>query len=92
LSEKENEIAPYNKKNNETMSANQKGYGNRFCAKIASYITIDQLTRIVLRLGLLEGALEQWPPTGGTRTPRSTRRHLRGYVKFKISIYILFHE
>jgi hypothetical protein len=30
--------------------------------------------------------------TGGTRTPRGTRRHLRGYVKFKISIYILFHE
>jgi hypothetical protein len=30
--------------------------------------------------------LDQWYSTGGTR------RHLRGYVKFKISIYILFHE
>jgi len=30
------------------------------------------------------GALDQWYSTGGTR------RHLRGYVKFKISIYILF--
>jgi hypothetical protein len=30
--------------------------------------------------------LKQWYSTGGTR------RHLRGYVKFKISIYILFHE
>jgi hypothetical protein len=35
---------------------------------------------------LLNFALEQWYSTGGTR------RHLRGYVKFKISIYILFHE
>jgi hypothetical protein len=38
------------------------------------------------------GHLEQWYSTGGTRTPGGTRRHLRGYVKFKISIYILFHE
>jgi hypothetical protein len=30
--------------------------------------------------------LRQWYSTGGTR------RHLRGYVKFKISIYILFYE
>jgi hypothetical protein len=30
--------------------------------------------------------LVQWYSTGGTR------RHLRGYVKFKISIYVLFHE
>jgi hypothetical protein len=30
--------------------------------------------------------LDQWYSTGGTR------RHLRGYVKFKISIYILFNE
>jgi hypothetical protein len=30
--------------------------------------------------------LGQWYSTGGTR------RHLRGYVKFKISIYVLFHE
>jgi hypothetical protein len=30
--------------------------------------------------------LAQWYSTGGTR------RHLRGYVKFKISIYILFPE
>jgi hypothetical protein len=37
-------------------------------------------------------SLEQWYSTGGTRTPRGTRRHLRGYVTFKISIYILFHE
>jgi hypothetical protein len=28
----------------------------------------------------------------GYAYPRGTRRHLRGYVKFKISIYILFHE
>jgi hypothetical protein len=32
------------------------------------------------------GILPQWYSTGGTR------RHLRGYVKFKISIYVLFHE
>jgi len=31
-------------------------------------------------------SLTQWYSTGGTR------RHLRGYVKFKISIYILFPE
>jgi hypothetical protein len=30
--------------------------------------------------------LRQWYSTGGTR------RHLRGYIKFKISIHILFHE
>jgi hypothetical protein len=30
--------------------------------------------------------IEQWYSTGGTQ------RHLRGYVKFKISIYILFPE
>jgi hypothetical protein len=30
--------------------------------------------------------LDQWYSTG------VTRRHLRGYVKFKISIYILFPE
>jgi hypothetical protein len=36
--------------------------------------------------------LDQWYSTGGTRTPGGTRRHLRGYVKFKISIYILFPE
>jgi hypothetical protein len=30
--------------------------------------------------------LIQWYSTGGMR------RHLRGYIKFKISIYILFHE
>jgi hypothetical protein len=30
--------------------------------------------------------LDQWYSTGGTR------RHLRVYVKFKISIHILFHE
>jgi hypothetical protein len=30
--------------------------------------------------------VEQWYSTGGMR------RHLRGYVKFKISIHILFHE
>jgi hypothetical protein len=36
--------------------------------------------------------LSQWYSTGGMRTPRGTRRQLRGYVKFKISIYILFHE
>jgi hypothetical protein len=34
----------------------------------------------------IRNVLEQWYSTGGTR------RHLRGYVKFKISIYILFHE
>jgi hypothetical protein len=34
----------------------------------------------------------QWYSTGGTRTPGGTRRHLRGYVKFKISISILFPE
>jgi hypothetical protein len=44
-----------------------------------------------LRTGcILEAAvwmpLPQWYSTGGTR------RHLRGHVKFKISIYILFHE
>jgi hypothetical protein len=33
-----------------------------------------------------EVTLWQWYSTGGTR------RHLMGYVKFKISIYILFHE
>jgi hypothetical protein len=36
--------------------------------------------------------LDQWYSTGGTRTSGGTRRHLRGYVKFKISIYILFPE
>jgi hypothetical protein len=36
--------------------------------------------------------LDQWYSTGGTRTPGGTRRHLRWYVKFKISIYILFYE
>jgi hypothetical protein len=35
---------------------------------------------------LFSFALEQWYSTGGTR------RHLRRYVKFKISIHILFHE
>jgi hypothetical protein len=37
-------------------------------------------------------AIDQWYSTGDTRTPGGTRRHLRGYVKFKISLYILFHE
>jgi hypothetical protein len=37
-------------------------------------------------------AIDQWYSTGGTRTPGGTRRHLRGYVKFKISIYILCPE
>jgi hypothetical protein len=36
--------------------------------------------------------LDQWYSTGDTRIPWGTRRHLRGYVKFKISIYIFFHE
>jgi hypothetical protein len=35
---------------------------------------------------LVASYLEQWYSTGGKR------RHLRGYVKFKISIYILFPE
>jgi hypothetical protein len=43
-------------------------------------------------LEITSGPIEQWYSTGGTRAPRGTRRHLRGYVKFKISIYILFHE
>jgi hypothetical protein len=32
------------------------------------------------------GALKQWYSTGGAR------RHLRGYEKLKLNIYILFHE
>jgi hypothetical protein len=32
--------------------------------------------------------LEQWYSTWGTRTLGGTRRHLRGYVKFKKYIYI----
>jgi hypothetical protein len=35
-------------------------------------------------------ALEQWYSTWGTRTPGGKRKHLRGYVKFKI--YILFYD
>jgi hypothetical protein len=31
--------------------------------------------------------LEQWFSTWGTRTPGGTRRHLRGYVKFKKYIH-----
>ena len=30
--------------------------------------------------------LEQWYSTWGTRTPGGTRRHVRGYVKFKKNI------
>jgi hypothetical protein len=40
----------------------------------------------------LRGSIHQWYSTGGKHTPGGTRRQLRGYVKFKISIYILFHE
>jgi hypothetical protein len=36
--------------------------------------------------GIISYALCQWYSIGGTR------RHLRGYIKFQISIYILFHE
>jgi hypothetical protein len=41
--------------------------------------------------------LDQWYSTWGTRTPGGTRRHLRGYVKFKknynnIIIYLLFNS
>jgi hypothetical protein len=54
----------------------------------------DELFLIVLlnERKMFEQGLDQWYSTGGTRTPRGTRRHLMGYVKFKISIYILFHE
>jgi hypothetical protein len=48
------------------------------------HFTVKQ--RKALFLLLFNFALDQWYSTGGTR------RHLRGYVKFKISIYILFHE
>ena len=33
--------------------------------------------------------LDQWYSTWGTRTPGGTRRHLRGYVKFKTNKYII---
>jgi hypothetical protein len=48
--------------------------------------------RTVLKQMVERYGLKQWYSTGGTRTPGGTRRHLRGYVKFKISIYILFPE
>ena len=34
-------------------------------------------------LGTQQSPLWQWYSTWGTRTPEGTRRHLRGYVKFK---------
>jgi hypothetical protein len=37
-------------------------------------------------VNIMQDELKQWYST------RGTRRHLRGYVKFKISIYILFPE
>lgn len=40
---------------------------------------------------LLSGGLEQWCSTWGTRAPGGTRRHLRGYVKFKKK-HILFYD
>jgi hypothetical protein len=42
--------------------------------------------QVSFSIPFIGGDIKQWYSTGGTR------RHLRGYVKFKISIYILFHE
>jgi hypothetical protein len=35
--------------------------------------------------------LDQWYSTWGTRTPGGTRRHLRGYVKFKKIYYFMIN-
>jgi hypothetical protein len=59
-----------------------------FCTsgvKFAGFPTRELLSITSILLDAVY-CLGQWYSTGGTR------RHLRGYVKFKISIYILFHE
>jgi hypothetical protein len=41
---------------------------------------------------ITNGPLEQWYSTGGTRTPGSTRRHLRGYVDYTICITCIMYQ
>jgi hypothetical protein len=54
--------------------------------------TEREVSEQLMKANRIIGCLDQWYSTGGRRTPGGTRRHLRGYVKFKISIYILFPE
>jgi hypothetical protein len=72
----------------ETYSKVRKLYSDKFLIQ-NGLKQGDALTPLLFNFALeyaIRKALEQWYSTGGTR------RHLRGYVKFKISIYILFHE
>jgi hypothetical protein len=71
---------------------------NRFC-KVSEHLFIYWIVLLVWTAATFRSpvavtgrtvtswlSLVQWYSTGGAR------RHLRGYIKFKISIYILLHE
>jgi hypothetical protein len=53
---------------------------------------VNQLVREPELVSRWSGGLDQWYSTWGTHTPGCKRRHLRGYVKLKIYIYILFYD